>query len=410
MFKRLRQSLTLQFVVLSFAVYFSLSALGLLLFHFDLTQSLDEELKQVLAVTREMVLYDGQAPYLTTYTTDSHTVHLAVVIHLWDINKHLCGSIGVPGPAVFAERPIEVRWRGRTWRCLARPIVRSGNLIGYVQVEAPTVDRDLAVKKLWQRSLLLAPFLFFGLAACGYAFSGRAIKPVQHTYDLQKRFLADAGHELKTPISTMLVALDNLTYDYAHDEQSVERIDKVRRAARRMNKLVFDLILLTKTEEYSEPLATTPVQLDMLLREVMGELEELFESKNITLIDSQLDSVQVTGNRDSLYTVFANLIKNALQYTNSGGSVTVTIISLGEAAIVKVVDTGVGISPEDIDKVFERFYRADFSRSGTRSGSGLGLAIAKAMIERHHGTISVRSELGKGTTFMVTLPIAQNMA
>lgn len=406
MFKKLQQNLTLQLVLMSSVVYLVLTTVGLSLLYFDLTRSLDVELRQVLAITRELVLYDGQAPYLSTYKTDSHTVHLKLAVLLWDSNKQPCGSYGVAGPRTLAETPAEISWRGQTWRCLARPITRAGEVIGYLQVETPTTTRDLTTRKSLELLLLMAPFLISGLALCGHAFAGRVIKPVEHTYDLQKRFLADAGHELKTPLSTMLAALDNLHHNFANDESSGERIDKVRRAALRMKKLVFDLILLAKTEQYLEPIETSTVQLDMLLREVMGELEDLFEEKNISLTGNLSTPVQITGNSESLRIIFSNLIKNALQYTNSGGCVTVTLNCSHDSATVEIADTGVGIHPDDLPRVFDRFYRTDNARSSSQGGSGLGLALVKALIARHHGSVSVKSEIAKGSTFTVTLPIS----
>jgi K+-sensing histidine kinase KdpD len=403
MFKKLKQMLTLEFVVLSLAVYASLSALGIYLVYFDLTKGLDEELGQVVAMTRKLVVDDGKTLYLTTFPTEHHKIRLKVVVELFDANKKHSGSYGVPGPEVFVEKPTEIKWDGHNWRCLTRPITRGGEVIGYIQVEAPTKYRDLAISKLLEKCLLMAPLLILGLALCGYAFSGRAIKPVEHTYKLQKRFLADAGHELKTPISIMLATLDNLRKDFANDKSSAERIDKAKRSARRMDKLVLDLIYLTKTEQYSEPAEQTTIQLDMLLREVMGELEDLFEYKDVSLKGSAIESVQVLGNRDAIHTAFANLIKNAMQYTYAGGSVTVTLARQGNSAVVKIADTGVGISEADLKRVFDRFFSAERTKEIDR-GSGLGLTIVKAVIERHHGAVSVVSEVGKGTTFTVRLP------
>ncbi|MBX9688254.1 MAG: hypothetical protein K2X27_16215, partial [Candidatus Obscuribacterales bacterium] len=170
-------------------------------------------------------------------------------------------------------------------------------------------------------------------------------------------------------------------------------------------RLVADLLLLTKSEQSKVALKMMPLRFDMLLREVLGEFGDLFEDKGIELIADTIHMARINGDKDALHRLLANLFENALNYTESGGKVKAELLVTGSNLLLTVSDTGVGIPAESIDKIFERFYRVDQSRSRAAGGSGLGLAIVKAITESHHGQIQVSSEVGKGTTFSITLPV-----
>jgi len=172
-----------------------------------------------------------------------------------------------------------------------------------------------------------------------------------------------------------------------------------------MRNLVADLLLLTKTEQGAAPLEMKSISLDMLLREVLGEFSDLYEDKGVELRGESIEAVQLEGNQQSLEIIFSNLLKNALMYTESGGSVSVGLIRSGNQAVVAVADTGIGIAPADLERLFDRFFRVDEARSREDGGSGLGLAIVKAMVDSHRGSIHVESEPGKGTTFSISLPV-----
>ncbi|MFO3796371.1 MAG: sensor histidine kinase, partial [Anaerolineales bacterium] len=148
-------------------------------------------------------------------------------------------------------------------------------------------------------------------------------------------------------------------------------------------------------------------ELDTLLIEVYQELHLLAQNKKIQLELNEIEQVQIRGDRDRLKQVLLNLVSNAIQYTPSGGKITLSLQRSGQQARLVVRDTGPGISPEDLPHIFERFYRAEKSRtrSGQGGGFGLGLSIAKWIVDHHNGYIQVESRLGEGTTFIVWLPI-----
>ena len=186
------------------------------------------------------------------------------------------------------------------------------------------------------------------------------------------------------------------------DEESLASIDQ---EAGRLTRLVGGLLLLAQAESGKLPLAMRPVELDTLLLEVFHEMRVL-AGGTVQLKMADIDQMQVNGDRDRLKQVLLNLVGNALQYTPPGGEVFLGLARVGEQARIVVRDTGPGIPPEDLPYIFERFYRAEKSRTRAKPGGfGLGLSIAQWIVENHGGTIKVESKEGQGTTFAIWLPL-----
>jgi signal transduction histidine kinase len=186
------------------------------------------------------------------------------------------------------------------------------------------------------------------------------------------------------------------------DEESLTSIDQ---EAGRLTRLVGGLILLIQAESGKLALNLKPVELDTLILEVFHEMRVL-AGTNVRLKLADIDQVQVNGDRDRLKQVLVNLVANAIQYTPQGGEVFMSLAIIGEQARIIVRDTGPGIPSEDLPYIFERFYRAEKSRTRTRtSGFGLGLSIVQWIVENHGGTIKVESKEGQGTTFAIWLPL-----
>jgi two-component system, OmpR family, sensor kinase len=237
----------------------------------------------------------------------------------------------------------------------------------------------------------------------------RMLNRLQETFESQRRFIADASHELRTPLTAIRGNVDVLARqmerDGSSDDDVDETIDDLRRESERMRRLIEDLLLLARTE-------TTKADED---RRVLVELEEvageairvgsaLAQGQRLELtVDA---AATVTADRDRLFQVLLILIDNAIRYTPETGSVAVSSGIEGGSAVLRVADTGVGIAPEHLPHVFDRFYRADSSRQRGSGGTGLGLAIARAIVERHGGSIAIQSAPGSGTTVTVNLPPA----
>ncbi len=230
----------------------------------------------------------------------------------------------------------------------------------------------------------------------------QTLERLENLFTSQQRFLADVSHELRTPLTVIKGNVDLMRRMKQLDEESLTSIDQ---EAGRLTRLVGGLILLVQAEAGKLALNLKPVELDTLLLEVFHEMRVLAGS-NVQLKLADIDQVQVNGDRDRLKQVLLNLVGNAIQYTPPGGVVFLSLAIIGEQVRIIVRDTGPGIPAEDLPFIFERFYRAEKSRTRTRtSGFGLGLSIVQWIVENHGGTIKVESKEGQGTTFAIWLPL-----
>lgn len=232
----------------------------------------------------------------------------------------------------------------------------------------------------------------------------QTLERLEVLFTSQHRFIADVSHELRTPLTVIKGNVDLMRRMKSFDAESLDSIDQ---EAGRLTRLVTDLLLLAKAEAGSLPLTKSAVELDTLLMEVFAEMRVLAANK-VQVKLTEIDQLQVSGERDRLKQVLLNLVANAIQYTPAGGDVFLSLSRSGDNAKLIVRDTGPGIPAEDLPYIFERFYRAEKSR--TRSGIagfGLGLSIAHWIVEQHGGKIEVSSREGKGTTFAVWLPLVK---
>jgi signal transduction histidine kinase len=230
----------------------------------------------------------------------------------------------------------------------------------------------------------------------------QTLERLENLFTSQQRFLADVSHELRTPLTVIKGNVDLMRRMKQLDEESLTSIDQ---EAGRLTRLVGGLILLIQAESGKLALNLKPVELDTLILEVFHEMRVL-AGTNVRLKLADIDQVQVNGDRDRLKQVLVNLVANAIQYTPQGGEVFMSLAIIGEQARIIVRDTGPGIPSEDLPYIFERFYRAEKSRTRTRtSGFGLGLSIVQWIVENHGGTIKVESKEGQGTTFAIWLPL-----
>ena len=230
----------------------------------------------------------------------------------------------------------------------------------------------------------------------------QTLERLEALFTSQQRLLADVSHELRTPLTVIKGNADLMRRMNSLDEESLTSIDQ---EAGRLSRLVGGLLLLAQAESGKLALVEKPVELDMLVTEVFQEMSVLAKNK-VHLHLNEIDQVIVKGDRDRLKQVFINLVANAIQYTPPGGDVFLSLERIGEQGRVICRDTGPGIPAEDLPHIFERFYRAEKSRTrGRTAGFGLGLSIANWIVERHGGRIEVKSKEGQGTAFAIWLPV-----
>jgi two-component system, OmpR family, sensor kinase len=239
----------------------------------------------------------------------------------------------------------------------------------------------------------------------GMAFN-ESLERLERLFNSQRRFLADVSHELRTPLTAIRGNVDLLRRMRGADPTS---LDAIQSEAERMSRLVGDLLLLAQVDSGNLPLAHDPVELDTLLLEVFQEAQVLAAGVRVSI--GEIDQALVVGDRDRLKQLLLNLVSNAVKYTPEGGCVTLGLARVNEFARLAVSDTGVGIPPDELPHIFDRFYRVDKARSRAMGGAGLGLSIAQRIAELHGGHIEAMSEgEGQGTTFCVWLPLARKPA
>ena len=233
------------------------------------------------------------------------------------------------------------------------------------------------------------------------------IERLELAFKRQKEFTGDASHELRTPLavieaeSTLALQKDRTKTEY---RQSLETIAQ---ESSHMSAIISKLLALARADAGVNQLSLSDVALGELMEEISADARILCQEKNLTFEFGPLEPVTVRGDKDKLKEMILNLIDNAIRYNTEGESVSLSLMRKGREAIIMVKDTGIGIPPEEIDKIFERFYRVDKARSRAEGGSGLGLAICRHIVEAHHGRIEVNSEPGKGSVFKVILPLSE---
>lgn len=227
---------------------------------------------------------------------------------------------------------------------------------------------------------------------------------LESTFRRHREFLADASHELRGPLMVIRGNLDLLEHDLpAHERQESAREGVAE--ADRMSRLLADLLFLAKNDAQLT-MERIPVDLSQIVLEILDRAVSLDDGRHL-LVLSHSEPLRVQGDREQLGQMIRNLLHNAIRYTPEGGTITVSLRGSEGSAELEVADTGIGIAPEHLPRVFERFYRVDQSRSREDGGAGLGLAIVKQVVEVHGGQVRASSRPGEGTVITVMLPLMQ---
>lgn len=254
-------------------------------------------------------------------------------------------------------------------------------------------------------SLILA---MIGIVSAGYYLARRAMVPIQVAWEKQQQFVSDASHELRSPITGIHSNAELMLRHPGHTiEQESHRINTIIQESGRMTRLIGSLLTLARSDANKAHLHLEQVNLSELMEAIVAGFKATEELKGITLTADIKSKLYLVADRERLHQLVVILMDNAFKYTLAGGLVHVACFSSDNNVAVTVEDTGIGISPENLPRIFDRFYRGDKARSRDSGGIGLGLAIAKWIVETHGGKITVQSETGKGTKFSVYLPSRQ---
>lgn len=281
---------------------------------------------------------------------------------------------------------------------------------GYLQIGRTLQQYDSEIRQI---QLILAgglPIALILVTISSWYLSGLAMQPIYQSYQQQQQFTADVAHELRSPLASLLATVEAILRLSPTNQQDVSpMLQRVERQGRRLSNLIADLLLLVSLEQNSSPKPFTPCCLNDLIADLTEEFSELATIQNIQLTGKIPDfQISVLGNESQLYRLVSNLIANAIQYTHSGGSIKISLSENSNNAIIAIEDNGIGISSTEQNRIFERFYRVNSSRSRKTGGTGLGLSIAQAIANRHQGRLKVQSELGKGCVFTIYLPCIDN--
>ncbi len=330
-------------------------------------------------------------------------------------------------------------------RFYSAPIIENDRLAGIVQVAQSLEPVDDALARLLTGIFLGAPLLVGIAGLGGYLLAARALAPIDQltrtarrisaedlsarldlpatndevgrlaaTFDhmirrldeafqRERQFTSDASHELRTPLAAMQAIIGVTRQERRAPQDYEQALDDLGEETDRLQTLTENLLDLARNDN-AEPLALEVIELSTLLRDLIDSLRPLAEAKGLALGIRIPEGVTIQGDRDRLIRMFANLLDNAIKYTAQGRITVALHPAAGQYVTVSVADTGPGIPPEDLPRVFERFYRVEKAR--TAAGAGLGLAIAAQIARAHGGEIAVSSEPGAGATFTVRLPVA----
>lgn len=406
MLTRMRARLALNFAYFVICLYAVAGLASLVMFQSGMTRATESLLINSLAEIRPAVKLIDEKPTLVEWARAAKAENLPVLatVQVFDTKKRLLenyGPTGIPtlGVGHMKSKDISVR-------SAVQKVTHNQRSYGFLQVQVSTAQDDRAISELAFAICVGIPLIAALVSVGGYYFAGQALKPVETTMDLLRRFVTDAGHELKTPLSVIEASIETL--DDLHNTHGLPdtQIRMLRSASARMRGLTADLMFLAKVEDPMYAFDKKIIDLDHLVAAVVDEYQPIAEANEVSLDMDTEEKVSIFAEPEAFRQLMSNLISNAVKYTDTGGSVRVTLSRDGLQAVIKVKDTGIGISENSLPNIFDRFYRVDKSRSREAGGVGLGLSIVKAVTEAHGATVTVDSEVGKGTTFTVCVPLA----
>ena len=277
--------------------------------------------------------------------------------------------------------------------------------IGYVRVSQLMDDFEETVLQL-DIGLGAGVVVATVLASGGILWLNKqTMQPIEESFQRLKQFTADASHELRSPLMAISSNAEvALKYPEGMRPDDRDAIMAMLSASDQMTRLTEDLLLLARTDRVSA-MKSEPLNLSNLLKDLVQLYTPQAEQRDVQITTAIAPDLSLQGDSVSLTRAFTNLLQNAIRYTLPNGKIEVSLKAWGKRLQVMVKDTGVGIAKENVAKVFERFWRADRARTYDDGGSGLGLSITQAIIHSHDGTIEVTSDVGKGSCFVVNLPV-----
>ncbi|SLL35549.1 integral membrane sensor signal transduction histidine kinase [Mycobacteroides abscessus subsp. abscessus] len=238
----------------------------------------------------------------------------------------------------------------------------------------------------------------------GYFLAGRALIPIQRSWEAQQQFVSDASHELRTPLAVIQSRADVL---FQKPEATIREraldISVISKETRRLSKLVTNLLTLARSDSNQVEIAKTQFALEEVIHDVVNQYVDIADFQGKKIYATVKNKLSFIGDKERIHQLLVILVDNSMKFTLEGGEIQLLAMEKANTVIIQVKDSGIGIPKEEISKVFNRFYQVEQSRTN-REGAGLGLSIAKWIVEKHNGAIKVDSTLEKGTTFEMSFP------
>jgi len=434
-----------------------------------LRDAVDQSLEETAAAAVRSLEERGFLPLIDEDELLSQFPELARIDKFFQIFSP-SGTITIRSPNVkqhdvpLSRQALEVAFSGRTifesakypkeppLRLISVPIVYQKNLLYIVQVGTSMESVDQTLNRLLLVLLVTMPIALAVSLAGGWFMAGRALRPVdaitqaaqriaggdltqrltvpasadeigrltntfndmidrlETSFRQIRQFSSDASHELRTPLTVMKgeteLALRRPRDQHDYQvvlESNLEEID-------RMTRIVDELLFLSRADMGEVKMERLPVRLETLIEDIHRQASLLGQERDIQVVLGAVTPAIVLGDELRLRELFLNLVDNAVKYSKPAGTVDIALaVEQGEARL-SVADRGIGIAAEDLPRIFDRFYRTDDARAHTKKGTGLGLAICTWIAESHQGRIDVKSEVGVGSTFTVTLPLASSLS
>ena len=276
-----------------------------------------------------------------------------------------------------------------------------GTKIAFIE----TSQYDTVLFQLVKSLVGIGLISLIGLLFISIYLTNKSIIPIKEAFEKQKQFIADASHELKTPLA---IIKTNTSLVLSHPEDTIKNqtkwINYINSQADRMSELISEMLSLAKMDVAENKLTLVPINMSKIIESMILMFDAVIYENNINLETNISKDLHINGDKESLKKLFSIIMDNAIKYTDKNGSITVSLFSDKNKVKMIIRNTGEGIAPEDLERVFERFYRVDKSRDRETGGYGLGLSIASSIVKEHKGKIYARSKVGSFTSFIVEIP------
>jgi two-component system, OmpR family, manganese sensing sensor histidine kinase len=420
MFDRLRWQLLLSYLGVFTAILGIFAIAVRLVFGYSLRQSLSAELIILAKVAATHAELDRDRLTVSDEFTHSNIALPDRKFEWFDLEQKLVTKIGNLNPNL----PLNINYPVQFHKYpsqnpdetvsvvvpiienidFARRRLRQRQQIGYVRI---TQSLESLNRTFHQLDIGLIGGMIVSLTistGAGIWLTQRAMKPAVMSYQRLQQFTADAAHELRSPLMAVKTnASTALKYAEGMRSGDLKKFTAIASATEQIITLTEDLLILARSEDRQDSMMEL-LDLTLLLERVSIEYQPQITAKSSTLIIDLQPSLSILGDLNSLNRLFGNLLENAIHYTPDSAKISILAHQIDRQIEIMISDTGVGIAADDLERIFDRFWRGDRSRTRWEGGSGLGLAIVKSIVIQHHGLIEVQSKLGKGSQFIVRLP------